>query len=158
MGLSLRFCLIIGMLLRCVWSSELGEWELCNDIDGTCFDTSKYNCSVPAVAGKCKGAGNIRCCPSEGGLKLPKCDGACKLVSTKCKFEFEPGKCPGPNEVQCCLKQAKEKPGDNGSVWNWLGPVTGAIATIIAAFITVFCVRRHRGAEGGLLREEPPPS
>ena len=34
-------------------------------------------------------------------------------------------------------------PGDSG-IWVWLGPVIGAVATIIAALITVDCVRRGR--------------
>ena len=31
--------------------------------------------------------------------------------------------------------------GGDSSIWVWLGPVPGAIATIAAAFITVYCVR-----------------
>lgn len=36
--------------------------------------------------------------------------------------------------------------GKDEGPWFWLGPVLGSVATIIAAFITVYCVRNSRAA------------
>lgn len=135
---------ILVTLFSSACARQKGEWEPCREINGTCFDTFKYNCSVPAVAGKCRGPRRVQCCQSNGGLIRANCDGVCKLITTSCATKFVRLKCPGPNQIQCCLNETIKPEEVDMSIWIWLGPVLGAVATILAAFIGVFCVRRNR--------------
>ena len=52
------------------------------------------------------------------------------------------------------------KPKDNDTVWQWLGPVLGAGATIFAAIITVVWVRDNHAKSSAFVIKypSPPPS
>lgn len=51
----------------------------------------------------------------------------------------------GENPATTGATLEKKNPTESAeSLWVWLGPVLGAVATVIAAFITVFCVRNYK--------------
>ncbi len=58
---------------------------------------------------------------------------------------------PKPKELKVSSNSADNK------VWQWLGPVLGAAATIFGAIITVVWVRDHHAKASALVIKYPPP-
>lgn len=131
--------------------------------DGVCkLNTRK--CEFGFGTGTCMGPSKVQCCLNEGSgnstekeigpdLGHNSADEKPEMVPSNNSAVNEPGMKPSSNSTlkEPVMEQSNnskvKEPGmepTNTILWNVLGSVLGAVATIAAAFIGVCCVRRNR--------------